>query len=335
MIGGMNHDLLRWGILSTGKISRAFADHLRHSRTGKLHAVASRAPEPARAFADEYGAAAAYGSYDELLDDPDVQAVYISTPHPMHLAWAVRAAGAGKHILCEKPLAMNRAGAGQIVEAARQAGVFLMEAFMYRCHPQTDAIRSIIREGRLGEVRAVESVFGFTPEYNPHDRLFNKALGGGCILDVGCYPISFSRMVAGLAQGKDFAEPEKLCGCRHMAPTGVDQHAVASMQFSGGLLAQLTASFTTNYGTRATIYGSEARLDIPTPWFPCHPEGLCEMRLTPFNGEPETIRTGENKWIYATEADTVARYLDKGQAPHMSWEDSLGNASTLDLWQGP
>src|SRR5690606_25708656 len=149
-----------------------------------------------------------HDSYDALLANPEVQAVYISTPHPMHAQWAVRAARAGKHILCEKPLTMNYWSAMAVVEAARQNEVFLMEAFMYRCHPQTQKLAELIARGAIGEVKVIQATFSFGAGFDPNGRVYNNALGGGGLLDVGCYCTSMARMIAGAATGQQqSAEP--------------------------------------------------------------------------------------------------------------------------------
>src|SRR3954453_19944775 len=170
-------DRIRWGILGTGNIDRVFAKALPATRTGRLVAVGSRSQGSADAFAREFGAARALGNYDALLADAEIDAVYISTPHPFHKPLAIAAARAKKHVLCEKPLGMNAAEAQEMIDAARANDVFLMEAFMYRCHPQIGQIIDLIRGGAVGEVRAVTATFSFmAPDPNPAGRLLNKAL---------------------------------------------------------------------------------------------------------------------------------------------------------------
>jgi predicted dehydrogenase len=196
-------DSLAWGILGTGAIARTFASQLPRSKTGKLLAVASRSRETAEQFGNEFDIPHRHTSYDALLADDSVRAVYIATPHPFHAEWAIRAAQARKHILCEKPLGLNHAEAMAVVEAAHDNGVFLMEAFMYRCAPQTRKLVELLRERVIGDVRIIHATFGFhwPVEFNTESRLTNHALGGGGILDVGCYPMSIARLVAGVATG--------------------------------------------------------------------------------------------------------------------------------------
>ena len=221
-------DTLHWGIIGAGGIAKNFAKGVAHSRTGRIAAVGSRSKEKADKFAEEFcPSARRHGSYEALLADRDVQAVYIATPHPMHAEWAVKAAEAGKHILCEKPIGINHAEAMAIVEAARHHDVFLMEAFMYRCSPQTAKLVELLRAKTIGEVRVIRASFSFHAGFNPEGRLFRNALAGGGILDVGCYGVSMSRLVAGVATGKDFAEPIDVKGCGHLGATGVDEWAAA------------------------------------------------------------------------------------------------------------
>ncbi len=231
---------LQWGIIGTGAIARTFARGLAVSAHGTLVAVGSRTQAAAESFGDALGAPYRYGTYDALLADPRVEAVYIATPHPMHAQWAVRAAEAGKHILCEKPLTLNHAEAMAVTEAARAHHIFLMEAFMYRCHPQTAALIELIRSGAIGDVRLIQASFGFTTTPDPTRRLFNHALGGGGILDVGCYPVSMARLIAGVATGQAFADPLEVKGTAQIgAVSRVDEYAVAVARFPGGILAEL------------------------------------------------------------------------------------------------
>ena len=176
---------LNWGIIGTGGIAHRFAKSLSESNTGRLAAVGSRTESDAQKFAVNHPCHS-HGSYDALLADPEVEAVYISTPNPMHAEWAVKAARKGKHILCEKPFAMNHAAAAAMVEAARANDVFLMEAFMYRCHPQTEKLTELIRAAKIGEIRLIRATFSIAAAYDLKSRHFSRELGGGGILDVGC-----------------------------------------------------------------------------------------------------------------------------------------------------
>jgi len=318
--------VVRWGILGTGRIAGKFAEELPFSETGRLAAVASRTDEGARAFAARFGGVRAHGDYGSLLADPEVDAVYISTPHPFHAEWARAAARAGKHILCEKPLAMTCDEARAVVDEARRAGVFLMEAFMYKCHPRTGRIVDLVRGDAVGRVRLIEASFSFASPFDPESRLFNKELGGGGILDVGCYTMSVARMIAGATCGKPFENPSRVLGVSVPAPTGVDLIAAATLEFPGGLLAQVFCGVGLTREQDLQIVGEEGRIRVPHFW---NPPGQIEIHrgdgvtVEPASGSPHK---------YALEADAVARALPGLESPHMSWEDSLGNAAALDAW---
>jgi predicted dehydrogenase len=273
-----------------------------------------------------------HASYQALLDDPAVQAVYISTPHPMHAVWATKAAQAGKHVLCEKPLTLNHADAVTVIDAARRHDIFLMEAFMYRCHPQTAKLVELIREKAIGEVRMIQASFGFHREFNPNQRLFSNELGGGGILDVGCYPVSMSRLIAGVAIGKPFADPVAFTGCGHLATTGVDLWAIASAKFPGNIVATLSTSTQVQEDNTLRVYGSEGSLIVRTPWQPGIDGGANTIVLES-KGSPQEIAIQAPQPIYAIEADNVAAHIEQRQSPAMSWDDTLGNMQTLDRWR--
>jgi len=327
---------LHWGILGTGRIAATFAEGLADSRTGELVAVGSRAKVSADTFGDEHGIPRRHESYESLLADDAVEAVYISTPHPMHAEWAIKAAEAGKHILCEKPLALNHAEAMAVVEAARANDVFLMEAFMYRCHPQTANLVELIREGAIGEVRVIQATFSFNAGENWESRTLKHELGGGGILDVGCYCTSMARLVAGAAVGKAFEEPAEVKGTARLGKTGVDEWAVASLRFPSGIVAELATGVRVDQENVVWVYGSKGRILVPWPWIPGR-EGQATKILVyrEDTAEPEEIVIEPAGWLYGLEADTVARHIEDRQAapPAMTWDDTLGNMKTLDAWR--
>ncbi len=329
---------VQWGILATGGIAHAFARGLQTSQTGELLAVGSRTQDSADRFGEEFAVPRRYGSYEALLADPDVQAVYICPPHPLHLEWALRAAAAGKHILCEKPLGMNEREARQIIEAAQQHDVFLMEAFMYRCHPQIARLVELLQEGLIGEVRVIQASFSFAGSDDPNGRHLNKALGGGGILDVGCYPASLCRLIAGAATGGRFAEPLQVHGLAHFGPTEVDEYAVAVARFPGDLLAELATGVRVSHENVARVYGTAGRIDIPSPWFGTRDPGVSRL-VVQLYGEPEPreILIEADRGLYTLEADVVGEALASGarQAayPAMTWDDTLGNMRLLDMWR--
>ena len=332
--------LLQWGILATGNIARAFAQGLSHSTTGRLAAVGSRSKPSAEAFGREFGlpTEACHESYEDLLADPTVQAIYISNPHPGHAEWSIRCAEAGKHVLCEKPLAMNHAEAMAVVEAARRHDVFLMEAFMYRCHPQTAKIVELIREGAIGAVRVIQATFSFRSGGDPRSRLLDPALGGGGILDVGCYPVSMSRLVAGAAAGQPFANPTQFQAVGQFGATGVDDYTAAVAAFPGGVVAQLATGVRVTQENVVRIYGEDGHLFVPTPWSPSRDGGPSKIVVRrhdePAEREIVLEPSGPARaYLYTIEADHVAAHLAARQSPAMSWADSLGNMQTLDQWR--
>jgi predicted dehydrogenase len=300
-------------------------------------AVGSRAQVSAEAFGKEFALEHWHASYEALLGNPRVQAVYISTPHPGHAEWCIKAARAGKHILCEKPLTMNHAEALTVAEAARKHGVFLMEAFMYRCHPQTARVEELIRSGAIGEVGVVQAAFSFHAAYHAESRLFKNDLGGGGILDVGCYTMSMARLVAGVAQGKAFADPVRVAGFARLHPeTGTDLYAVASLEFAGGILGQLACGVGLRQDNGVRVFGSEGSIYVPSPWVVAREGGAASIFLTrKGSAAPEEIVIETKEYLYALEADSVGDSLAAGrlESPHMTVADSMGNMAALDQWR--
>ncbi len=328
-------DKLAWGLLAAGNIANKFANGVLGSHTGRLVAVASRSKAKADEFADKHDIPNRHGSYEELLADPEVEAVYISTPHPMHAEWAWKAAEAKKHILCEKPICLNHADAMRVIDAAARNDVFLMEAFMYRCHPQTHKVVELVRDGAIGKVFMIQAAFSFPAGFNPDGRLFSQALGGGGILDVGCYPVSFSRLIAGIAQGVDFLDPIEVKGSAHLGETGVDEYAAAVLRFPGDIIAEVATGIVLRHDNQARIYGSEGSIAVLWPWTPGTSGGATTIMLNRKGKDPEEITIQPDRPLYGIEADTVAANIDRRQAPlsAMSWADTLGNMKTLDAWR--
>jgi len=326
---------LKWGLLATGNISKAFAQGVQHSQLGVLTAVGSRRLESAQALASKFQIPAAYGSYDELLADPEVDAVYISTPHPLHAEWIIKAAESGKHVLCEKPLTLNHAEAMVAAEAARANGVLLMEAFMVRCHPFIGILRTLIEEKIIGEIRIIRSTFSFQASYDPQSRLFSNALGGGGILDVGCYTTTLARLIAGMATGQPFASPEHVSGAAYLLETGVDGWAVATLKFPGGILAQISTGVLLNQENGVFIYGSEGAIRIPNCWIPAKEGGKISIWVKPQGKDEYEVPVETDQWLYALEADAFARALADGKTsvPEVPIEDTLDNMLTLDRWR--
>ena len=330
---------LNWGILGTGAIAKTFANGLKQSRTGQLVAAGSRSKATAGEFAEAHGIGVAHASYEALLADRNVQAVYISTPHPLHAEWAIKACEAGKHVLCEKPLALNLWQGQAIIEAARKNGVFLAEAFMYRCHPQTARLVELLREEVIGEIRLIRASLGFGggDTVNSESRLFKNALGGGGILDVGCYPVSMARLVAGMAIGQPFANPKKVAAAGHVGRTEVDEWAAAVLQFDSGITAQVATAIRASLDNVLEIHGSKGRITVPNPWTADRENPVTGKIIVVREGQSEVMEIPADSTSFALEADKVARAVASGQqelaSPGMSWEDSLGNLAVLDAWR--
>lgn len=328
---------LAWGILGTGSIANTFAQGLAQSRTGKLVAVGSRQLATATEFAAKYDRVKAHGSYEALLADPDVQAVYISTPHPLHAEWCVKAAHAGKHILCEKPLTLNHTEAMVVAEEARAHGVFLMEAFMYRCHPQTAKLVEVIRSGAIGDVAVIQATFSFKTAFNAKSRLFSNALGGGGILDVGCYAMSIARLVAGAARGVPFLDPTRVSGFAKLHPeTGTDLYAIAAAEFPRGIFAQLATGVNLNQETGLRVFGSKGSIQVPAPFVFSREGGKSTIQVhREGEPEPEPVVIECADYLYALEADAVGDAIAAGlkESPCVPVADSLGNMRALDEWR--
>jgi aryl-alcohol dehydrogenase-like predicted oxidoreductase len=211
-----------------------------------------------------------------------------------------------------------------------------MEAFMYRCHPQTARLVELLREGAIGSVRRIVASFGFQSGYDPRARLWSNELGGGAILDVGCYPVSIARLIAGTAQDQPFAEPIEVKGSGVLHPeAGVDTLAAAVLRFPGGILAEVATALDVHEDNRLVVYGTGGRMVVPNPWTPAHEGGRVTMQLWRSGREPEEIGIETDQWLFSIEADTVSACLDNREAtpPAMSWRDSLGNMATLDRWR--
>ncbi|MEM6264694.1 MAG: Gfo/Idh/MocA family oxidoreductase [Bacteroidota bacterium] len=243
-----------WGIIGLGKIARKFALGMQVVPDANLYAVGSRNDEKAAAIAKEWGADRAYGNYKALVNDPEVQAVYIATPHPFHMEHTVMALEAGKAVLCEKPFAMNTAEVKQMVEIAQGNQVFLMEGMWTRFHPKTHKLLEWVNSGEIGEVKFLRADFGFRTAYNEDSRLFNKKLGGGSLLDIGVYPVFFAHLL--------FGKPIEIQAMGHLAPTGVDESCMVNLKYENGCMAQLFSNFVANSNIEAELFGTGGILKI-------------------------------------------------------------------------
>jgi predicted dehydrogenase/diketogulonate reductase-like aldo/keto reductase len=301
--------------------------------------VGSRTLEKAEQFGNEFGIPRRHASYEALLADPGVEAVYISTPHPQHAEWTVKAAEAGKHILVEKPIAVNQHDAIAMIEAANAAKVFLMEAYMYRCHPQTAKLVELIREKAIGNVSVISATFSFNAGFNPSSRLWANDLAGGGIMDVGGYTVSISRLVAGAALGLPFADPVAVTGAGFLRPeTGVDAWAVGTLKFAGGVVASIATGIGVNQENVVRIFGNEGSIVLPNPYVPAREGAVPGKIIVNRKGEqPREITVDSQVTSFAHEADVCGRAIRAGrreaESPAMTWADTIGNIRTQDAWR--
>ena len=252
---------LRWGILSTANIGRAAViPAIQASTNGEVVAVASRDLGQAASFAEKLGIPRAIGGYQALLDDPEIDAVYIPLPNSLHLEWTIKAAAAGKHILCEKPLALDAAQCLEMDAAAERAGVKLMEAFMYRFHPQIARAQELITSGAVGDVRHMHAAFTFRLT-NPNNIRLQPELGGGSLMDVGCYCVNALRTFAG-------AEPIEVQAFARWHENGVDEQMAGVLRFDNGLSGQFDSALTLDRRETFLAAGTEGTLQLPVAYLP-------------------------------------------------------------------
>jgi predicted dehydrogenase len=309
---------IRWGLLSTARIAGNFAAGLAALPDAEIVAVGSRSQESADQFADRLNIPRRHSSYEALAHDPDVDVIYIGTPHPLHAENTLLCLEAGKHVLCEKPFALNTAQAERMVDTARRQQRFLMEAMWTRFQPAWVRIREIIAAGTIGEVRMLLADFGFRTDWNPEGRLLNPALGGGGLLDVGIYPITLAAML--------FGQPEQITSAAHLGETGVDEQGAVILAYNGGQLASLTFGVRTKTPMVATICGTEGSIHVPAPWWKAQKFVLTvgdknETHDFPF------IANG-----YEYEAAEVGRCIRQGQLESavMPLDETLANLRVLD-----
>jgi predicted dehydrogenase len=312
--------VLRWGIIGTGGISATFAADLELTDSGTVAAVGSRRQESADAFGERFGVPNRHASYEALVADPEVDAVYVGTPHPMHHPDALLALRAGKPVLVEKPFTMNAAEAEELVATARAEGLFLMEAMWTRFLPHILEIRRLLADGALGEIVTVSADHGQWFAEDPDFRLFAPELGGGALLDLGIYPVSFASMVLG--------EPERIVTLSDPAFTGVDAQTSILLGYAGGAHAVLTCTLRAKSPTRAAIVGTDARIEIEGDFY-------APVAYTLISRDGESSRfepPAEERKGLRYEADEVARCLSEGllESPGMPLDETLAIMRTMD-----
>jgi predicted dehydrogenase len=312
-------DSIRWGILGTGRIGHDFATGLRDTPDAETLAVGSRTEDSARDFAASFGIARHYGSYAELVSDPDVDVVYVATPHPFHEANAALCLEAGKHVLCEKPMTVNAVQAERLKALARDKGLFLMEGMWTRFFPLIERVRHLISSGAIGEPRMLNVDFGFRAPFNPLQRLFNPELGGGALLDVGVYCVSLSSMI--------FGPPVRVTGLAHLGDTGVDEQSAAILDHGDGRISTFSIATRTATPQEAVISGTEGRIRIHPDWW--RPDTLTLSRP---GRENETIKDPHTGNGFPHEAAEVMRCIRSGahESDVMPLRETLTIAHTMD-----
>jgi predicted dehydrogenase len=309
----------RWGILGTGAIARQFVKGLRSLPEAEVFAVGSRSEVSAAEFADQRNIPRRHASYEGLAADSEVDVVYIATPHPFHAENAELCLQSGKAVLCEKPFCVNAAQAERVIELAREKGLFIMEGMWTRFFPLMEEVRRLLSEGAIGEVRMLNVDFGFRADLDPASRLFERRLGGGALLDVGVYCVSFASMVLG--------RPSGFVSLPHLGETGVDEQASVILEHEGGRLANLSIGVRTNTPQEATIMGTEAYIRIHAPWW--RPESMTISRPTT---EDETVDAPVSGNGFNYEAAEVMRCLEAGkmESDVMPLDETLSVMRTMD-----
>jgi predicted dehydrogenase len=333
-------DRLRWGILGTGNIARQFATGVNASARGTLAAAGSRSPDKAKAFAQAYHVPDAYDDYDAVLRHGGVDAVYVSLPNSMHHEWTMKALRAGKHVLCEKPFSVTTAEAEEMFDESRRAGRAVMEAFMYRCHPQTLAVQDAVRGGAIGQLKLIRTNFCYRTTRVADNVRFRPDLAGGVLMDVGCYCLSFSRLFAG-------GEPAEAHVTGHLHESGVDDLVTGSLRFEppgGDVFATFACGMGVQADNAAYLCGSEGYIEVPVPWKP----PVTGATYTVAHSTPPRMDVKEVKGaappppprqtftvdagmdLYGMEADDFAAAVLEGRPVRVSREETLGNVRLLE-----
>lgn len=310
---------VRWGLLSTARINRRLIPPIRASKRSTLAAVASRELAKAQAYAAEWEIPRVFGSYEELLDSNEIDAVYVSLPNHLHAEWTIKALRAGKHVLCEKPFAVSVEEVDRMMTASQETGGVLQEAFMYRHHPQTKLAETWVREGRLGEITLVRGIFSFYMTNREGNVRLNPTYGGGALWDVGVYPMSFAQLVYGRAPFRVFAN-------QWIGETGIDESFNGQMDYGGGHTAQIACSFRIPFCTSIEIHGTRGRLSIDWPFLRIDEKGH-SLLYTPSEGDPQSIRSARIDPYLAQVENMNAAILD-GQPTLISLHESRDHIRT-------
>lgn len=312
-------DKVRWGLLSTANINRRLIPAIRESDRGELAAVASRSQAAADAYAKEWEIPRAFGSYEAMLRSDVVDAVYIGLPNHLHAEWSIKAMQYGKHVLCEKPFALSLEEVDRMTAVSTETGMVLAEAFMYRHHPQTKAVGELVRSGRLGDVMLLRGYFSFTLQ-NPDNVRLQPEYGGGCLWDVGVYPLSFAQYIFG-------GPPQSVSGVQWVGASGVDEHFSGQMRYAGGGVAQIGASFRTPWHTSIEILGTNGRLTLNRPFVAVEPPQR-QAIFYPADGDPQPLPV-EEKSLYLGEVEDMHAAILDGAPTYLSLAETRNHVKTV------
>jgi xylose dehydrogenase (NAD/NADP) len=308
-------DAVQWGLLSTAGINVPVLEGCAGSSTVRFAAVASRSAEKARTFADAHGIPRAYGSYEELLADPEIEAVYVSLPNSMHLEWSCRALEAGKHVLCEKPLGIDPDAVARAFDASERAGRLLVEAFMYRFHPQTAMLRELVADGTIGALQLVRGVLSFAMDDPEGDVRSSVELEGGALMDVGCYGVTAFRLLVG--------EPQLVHAYAVEAPSGIDMRFFGTLVGEGDVVGLVDCAMDLPRRDMLELVGSEGTIAVPDPWH-CRGEPF-ELRV---GGERRVVEVPQVD-AYRTEFEAVSRAIRDGETLELGRADAVAQATVL------
>jgi predicted dehydrogenase len=315
----MTDQPLRWGLLSTADINHALIEPLRESKRNRLVAVASRTREKAEAYAHEFDIPRAHGTYEALIADPDVDVIYNPLPNHMHTEWTIKAVQAGKHVLVEKPIALRPEDVDAMQAAAQKHGRIVAEAFMYRHHPQTLKAREIVAGGGLGPIQLIQA--GLTTQLGrPGNYRYDPAMGGGGVWDLGCYPVSYARLLLGV-------EPLEVFGWQVTSDSGIDDVFAGQLRFPGEVFAQFDCSFRAPYRGHVDVIGGDAIMHIARPFHPGADETADQIQIQRSEGIEAVAIPAAG--MYIGEVEDMAEAVLDGKPQRVSLADSRGNVAAL------
>ena len=328
----MATEKLKWGLIANGAIANAFANSIKNSETSELKSVFGRSKSKVEAFAKKHKIIP-FNDLDNFLDS-DLDAVYVATPHDSHFNYSLKCIRQNLHVLCEKPLTINSSESMILINEAQKRNVFLMEAFMYRCHPQTFKVLELIEKHFLNKEVKMQSSFGFSANVSKEHRLRNLCLAGGAILDVGCYPLSMVRLISGRLKNLPFADPLEIVVEGELDETGVDAKSTATVNFSDGISAEIKTAIQEEYKNNLIVEADNLRLEISDPWH-CGQfnNGKSLIKLSN-NGKDEFFEITDEVGLFTREIDEAANCIkeNKFESPLMSHKDTLGNILWLEKW---